>query len=255
VVDTRGVTTATSALLVPPVRLGRLLGAAREAQGESYDDLVRRCGLAFDQDFFARVEQGRAELDEPLVRWITELYGVSAGELVPARSRLVIDLAERQVAIGERRVPLSGETPEQILVNYLALVYSLRGLPAGRPIPLRKVDLQVLADALEMSSRSVNRSLGRIMSADAEAVRGHVRGLRRRVVVPVAGILVGVTTVGGLLLVGAPDAFAAGPAVVSPGAPVVGATVDDSSVRIGDAVVLERSSVADTGAQQVVRTG
>ncbi len=254
-VDTSGVTTASPALLVPPVRLGRLLGAARESHGESYDDLVRRCGLAFDQEFFARVEQGRAELDEPLVRWITELYGVSVGELVPARSRLVIDLAEREVAIGDRRVPMSGTTPDQILVNYLALVYNLRNQPAGRPIPLRKVDLQVLAEALEMSTRSVNRSLGRIMSADAAAVSGQVRGLRRRLVVPVAGILVGVTAVGGLLLVAAPEAFAAGNGATTPESPLVGATVDDGAVRIGDAIVLERSSLADTAANQVVRVG
>jgi hypothetical protein len=40
------------ALLVPPVRLGRLLRDAREAHGESIPELVRRSGLAYDDQWF-----------------------------------------------------------------------------------------------------------------------------------------------------------------------------------------------------------
>ena len=95
-------TTASPALLVPPVRLGRLLGEIRQAHGESLADLVRRCGLAFDEAFFAELEAGRAELDEPLVRWVTELYGVATSDLLPARSELIIDLTEGHAELVER---------------------------------------------------------------------------------------------------------------------------------------------------------
>ena len=58
-----------------------------DASGESLEDLARRCGLAYEEEFFASIEAGQASLDEPLVRWLAELYGVQAGLLVPARSR------------------------------------------------------------------------------------------------------------------------------------------------------------------------
>jgi transcriptional regulator with XRE-family HTH domain len=247
------VTTPPAATLVPPVRLGRLLGEARAAHGETYADLARRCGLAFDENFFAQVEAGRAQLDEPLVRWIAELYGVTTSELVPARSELIIDLTEGHLSVGERRVSISGRNPDQILTNYLALVYALRGLPVGTSIPLRQVDLGVLGQALDLSTRDVGRSLGQMMTAEHTAVRDHARTLRRRLVVPVAGILVGVTAAGALLLVRGDDTGGYG-STPPPAGPVVSVSAS-VPVAIGDAVVLERSSVRDPSATQVVRNG
>ncbi len=205
----------------------------------------------YEQDFFATVEAGGATLDESLVRWLTDLYGVEAGLLVPARSRLIIDLDEGHVALGERRFAIDGVEPDAILTNYLALVYSLRGLPVGTPIPLRNVDLTVLSDALRIPSRDLSMSLGRMMSSDTDMVREHARGLHRRLVVPVAGILVGLTAIGGLLLVRSDTAGANGGSPVTSG-PALGAAAQ-VPVAIGDAVVMERSSTADTGASQTVR--
>jgi hypothetical protein len=230
-----------------------LLGAARQTSGEALDDLARRCGLVYEEDFFAAVEAGEIELDESLVRWLTELYGVESGALVPARARLIIDLDEGHVAVGEQRIDLTAGDPDTILRNYLALLYLLRGLPVGTPIPLRNADLGVLSGALGVPAREVSLALGRMMSAHTDVVRDHARGLHRRLVVPVAGILVGLTTVGGLLLVRSDRAGAAG---AGPGSstPAVGASVE-VPVLVGDAVVLERSSTSDTGAQQTVRQG
>jgi hypothetical protein len=235
------------------VRLGRLLGAARQTSGETLDDLVRRCGLAYEADFFAGIEAGEVALDESLVRWLAQVYGVESGVLVPARARLIIDLDEGHVAIGEQRIEFDAADPDAILRNYLALLYLLRGLPVGTPIPLRNADLGVLSDALRVPVRDVSLSLGKMMSAHTDVVREHARGLHRRLVVPVAGILVGFTAVGGLLLVRSDGAGAAGDAPGST-APEVGAAVG-VPVAVGDAVVLERSSTSDNHAQQTVRQG
>ncbi len=243
---------STPALLVPPVRLGRLLGEARQSSGESLEDLVRRCGLVYEEEFFGAVEEGRVELDESLVRWLTDLYGVQAGVLVPTRSRLIIDLDEGHVAVGESRFDINAADPDAILTNYLALVYSLRGLPVGTPIPLRHADLTVLGDALTIAQRDVSLALGRMMSLNTEAVREHARALHRRLVVPVAGILVGLTALGGLLLVRSDNAGAAGGPPAAP-APTLGATAQ-VPVQVGDAVVIQRSSTSDTGATQTVRS-
>ena len=243
--------TSRPAILVPPVRLGRLLGDARQSNGESLDDLARRCGLVYEGDFFARVEAGEAELDESLVRWLTDVYGVEASLLVPARSRLIIDLDEGHVAVGERRFAIDGIEPDEILANYIALVYSLRGLPVGTLIPLRTADLVVLSEALCLPSRDISKSLGHMMSSNSDLVREHFRGMHRRLVVPVAGILVGLTAIGGLLLVRSDRAGATGGSP-SKSAPET-AVAARAPVDIGDAVVLERASVSDTSARQTFR--
>jgi transcriptional regulator with XRE-family HTH domain len=253
--DTPEVTAPAPALLVPPVRLGRLLRDTREAQGESIPALVRRSGLAYDDEWFERLESGGVALDEALVRWVGALYGIGASEIVPARSQLVIDLDEGLIAVGARRVPLPN-TPgtttnaESLLGNYLGLVYLLRDLPPGTPIPMREVDIAVLAQALQRDDRDVRTALARLISSDRDGLVLRSSSLRRRVVVPVAGILVGLTAVGGLLLVRstASDARAddlpateEGPAATAREQPAA-----DAPVEIGDAVVLERGGAQTT---------
>ena len=239
----------TPALLVPPVRLGRLLHQAREAQGRTPSDLARGCGLAYDEAWFSELEAGRVTLDEPLVKWVSALYGVDAGELAPSRSHLIIDLDEGVIAAGARSVPLPGghHAPrfEQVLTNYLALVYLLRGVDVGTPIPLREIDIDVLAHSLQRNRRDVQSSLGRLVSSESTAVSTRSSQLRRRVIVPVAGILVGLTAVGGLLLVRATDSDALGDE-----APAVGSgstsTATEIPVDVGDAIVLERGGTVRT---------
>jgi hypothetical protein len=251
--DNLTVSTQSPALLVPPVRLGRLLGDARQTHGEDLDALVRRCGLAYEEEFFVEVEAGRAPLDESMVRWLTDLYGVEAGALVPARSHLVIDLNEGLVSVGDARLAADSSDPDRILTNYLALVYSLRGLPVGTPIPLRHVDLNVLGDALRLSSRDVSAALGQMMNGGTDQVRERARTLRRRVIVPVAGVLVGLTAVGGLLFVRSDGADVNG-STPTPSNPMVSAGAM-ASLDIGEAVVIERSSSTDPGGGQTVRGG
>jgi hypothetical protein len=247
------VTAPVPALLVPPVRLGRLLADARLTNGETITDLVRRSGLVYDEEWFTALESGAVALDEPLVRWVGALYGIDAGEIVPARSRLVIDLDEGAISIGSRRAPLTvaggagREVPafDQVLGNYLALVYLLRDLPPGTPIPVREVDVAVLAQALQREPRDVRTALGRLISSEPEALAHRSAGLRHRLVVPVAGILVGLTAVGGLLLVrsGRSDAQSGDTPAVEQGPAV---TARDLPVEIGDAVVVERGGPQTT---------
>src|SRR5258708_32421031 len=95
---------SSPALLVPPVRLGRILHDARLEAGESIDALVRRCGLAYERDFCAAVEPGEAVLDEPTVRWLAALSDLRGVQLGPPQAGLGI---ERHEGYRARR-PLSG---------------------------------------------------------------------------------------------------------------------------------------------------
>jgi transcriptional regulator with XRE-family HTH domain len=228
------------------VRLGRLLKEARDGQGASIEQLVRRSGLAFDESWFLALEAGRIELDEPLVRWASELYGVDAGEVMPQRSQLVIDLDEGVIAAGARTVSLRGgsttslsPSADHVLTNYLALVYLLRDLPPGTPIPLREVDITVLSHALQRNRRDIQSHLARLISTEQGTLEQRSQALRRRVIVPVAGILVGLTAVGGLLLVRANDSDARPEAPPATDAGPT-ATAKDVPVEIGDAVVADR---------------
>ena len=243
---------SSPALLVPPVRLGRILHDARLEAGESIDALVRRCGLAYERDFFAAVESGEAVLDEPTVRWLAALYDLRVEQLVPQRARLVIDLNEGFVAMG----PLSGHVvdpqPEDVLAKYLALVIELRGLPPGAALKIRDLDLDVLATALAMRPRDVQQRLHTLMRGDPEPIDGARRRLRSRVVVPMAGILVAFTAVGALLFERATDSTS-DPVVTVPVAvgsgngvaldtPAASGPATEGRVDIGDAAVLVRPS-------------
>lgn len=59
---------------------------------------------------------------------LTGLYGIQTTSLIPERSRLEIDLDERMLGVGARRVQLGGDTVQerQVLTEYLAMVYAMR---------------------------------------------------------------------------------------------------------------------------------
>jgi hypothetical protein len=90
--------------------------------------------------------------------------------------------------------------PDAVLIRYLALVHRLRGEPVGTKLEIRELDVGVLATALELDEDEIETRLHRLMG-DREAVRVSERGLRRRLLVPMAGVVVAVTAVGVLLLV------------------------------------------------------
>ena len=232
------------ALLVPPVRLGRILHDARTAAGESIDALVTRCGYAYEGDFFRAVESGEAELDEPTVRWLAALYDMRVEHLVPQRARLVIDLNEGSVAVGHVFGQLVDTQPDDVLAKYLALVMELRGLAPGAALKIRDLDIDVLATALTLKPRDVQRRLHSLMRGDQEPVDGARRRLRSRVVVPMAGILVAFTAVGALLFeraVDSSDPVATVPTSIAPGSGVaLDPPAADADVQIGDAAVLVR---------------
>jgi hypothetical protein len=216
--------------------------------GESIDSLVRRCGHAYDVDFFVSVEAGEAPLDEPTVRWLAALYDMRVEQLVPQRARLVIDLDEGSVAMGAMFEQLIETQPDEVLAKYLALVMELRGLAPGAPIKIRDLDLDVLATALILKPRDVQRRLHTLMRGDREPIDGARRRLRSRVVVPMAGILVACTAVGALLFERAGDS-ASEPVGVVPASAEPGSGVaqdqpvdEDGEVQIADAAVLVRAT-------------
>lgn len=214
------------------MRLGRMLREQRQESGQTLMELADQAGnlpVALLED----AEAGRASLDEATLQQISALYDLPVSELAPQRAELIIDLDEGVLSINDKSMQTFGTSTDQVLTRYLALVYSLRDLPAGAEVPLRNLDVGVLAHALEAERIAVANRLGELMTHDGDQVDDLRGSLRRKLVVPVAGILVGVTAIGGLVLVKAQP---------------VATVNDDIPVEIGDAVM-----IAEPGADQTER--
>ncbi len=237
--------------LVPSLRLGTLLRQARVASGLDLADLAAmgdRSVVELDD-----IEYGRADLDAASLDELTSLYGIDDSGLLPERSQLVIDLDEGHIAVDDVDVDVDVAVgPDAVLARYLALVYRLRDLPVGTPLPLREVDLDVLSSALALEADEVEHRLRRLVDEEAEVVRDQ-RRIRRQLVLPLAGVIVAATAVGTLVLVAELD---------SPRSPdAVTTVIGTDSVEVGDASVAEPAptrtdlgpgaAVADNPAAQV----
>ena len=186
--------------LIPPRRLGVLLQQRRRAFDLTIDDMAHRSGgrlLVSDLD---AIEQGLQPIDDEMAAVVARLYRVEAGTIAPQRSRLVIDVNEGVLYVGDTTGELPAQaTPQLVLGRYLALVQLLRAWTPGRPLPLRIDDLAVLGDSLGLAPETVERQLLDLLER-GHSVEGLAR-LRRRLVIPAAGLLVGTTVVGALVLV------------------------------------------------------
>jgi transcriptional regulator with XRE-family HTH domain len=185
--------------LVPARRLGVLLRDRREMHGYTLDDMARRSIGQFTVMELASIEAGEANLDDDALEALSLLYEFNSTPPIPQRSRLII-ASDEEIPVSVGLEPDDPATSQLVLRRYLALLYLLRNLQVGDELPLRGDDLAVLADAYSLSPEDVAARLGELVS-NLEALADQVERLRRRLVVPAAGLLVGPTPSGVLVLV------------------------------------------------------
>lgn len=230
---------ASTTTLVPPRRLGMLLREARVAAGLELAALIDGTDLSVVE--LDDIEHGRRELDEATLETLVRIYGIEDTGIVPARSRLVIDLDEGRIAVNHTDLevdPLAG--PDAVLARYLALVYRLRDLPVGAAVHLRDVDIEVLGNALELATEEVESRLDRLI-ADETSVAEDQKRIRRQLVMPLVGVVIAATTVGTLVLVTEDDDVPTPPATVIGDAAIEEAPGVES--RIGNGGAIEDSPV------------
>jgi transcriptional regulator with XRE-family HTH domain len=223
--------------LVPARRLGVVLRRAREQRGLTHAEVSARAGAVFTEATLRAVEDGDARFDAVGVDAVAGALDVEVRELVPARADLVIDLDRGTIAAGEGSRSVGGDSDE-ILAQYLALVYTLRDMEPGTPTPLREVDLAVLSRALQLDTDAVKTKLVTLMVEPPAIVSARTRLLRRKVIIPAAGILVGATAVGALVFIlndGSPEP-------VDTGSRVGQAVVFDTEVELISPLVVERGA-------------
>lgn len=193
-------TLSSSLGLVPHRRLGSLLAERRNLYGYSVADMSRASAGRFSETELDAIERGLVPLDDVTIEALSLLYEFNSAPPTQQRSRLVIS-DEEDVPADIVGTTFTDEQAVLLLRRFVALLYLLRGKAVGEVLPLRGDDTQVISAALERDEASVILAINRIMAEDAVAVGELADRMRHRLVVPAAGLVVGPTPAGMLLLV------------------------------------------------------
>lgn len=171
---------------------GDRLRRLREERGRSLRSVARAVGVR-PRDL-RHFEGGRRPVPADVRERLAGALDVPVAELVPVRGPSEIEVADGAVKVGpvERRLS-ERPTSDDVLGGYLHMVYELRGLRPGDPLPLRDEDLDHLARALGDDAATIESRLIELIGCSAaEAERLRKILMRRRLVVPAAGVALGV---------------------------------------------------------------
>jgi transcriptional regulator with XRE-family HTH domain len=211
--------TSASLSLLPPRRLGALLGERREATGRTLDEIA--AASTFTVADLAAIEAGEGPLDGDELEAVLAAYGMQAEDLVPQRAQVVVDLDRGELLVAEQAAALdrSAPTADEVLGAYLSLVYTLRHARPGTPLVMRQFDVSVLARSLRLAEPEVQRRLEGLMVAPTTDLSVLHRRLSRKLVVPLVGAVVVIGALGTVLVLRADDTSAPTPSTTTrPGA-------------------------------------
>jgi transcriptional regulator with XRE-family HTH domain len=180
-------------------RLGRALWEARKARHASLRDLARQSGGRFTARELHQFERGLRPAGDLLSKMLADLYEIDLVTIAPPRAGLEIDLDTHLLRTGgaTRSFTVENDIVQSALVAYLELVWALRGTDRT-VVPLRRDDVHVLADVLELDEELVVATLAELMQCSREDAKRLLAILRRRtLLVPVtaaavAGLVIGI---------------------------------------------------------------
>jgi hypothetical protein len=175
---------------------------ARAAWGMSPADVSKATGGVVSIADLRLLEAGRLSLTEEQATALFSVLAIATEDLAPVRVRLEIDTTQgRLVAGGSVARMLPDATEHEILTRYLCLIYALRRTRPGTFVVPRADDLEVLGEAVGRPPEEVRLRLEHLMRHRRDDLRVGVRSLIGRAALPGLGLLVGVTSLGALLLV------------------------------------------------------
>lgn len=185
--------------LVPPARLGALMIEQRTSQGLDIVDMARRSNGVFTPSYLENAERGRVALDDRIIELLVGLYEVNAGPVVPQRSELILDIDRQELKVGATAMHFDSLHADDVLARYVSMVYVLRGQEPGSDLVLRDRDLGVLASSLGYTEPDLRREIHGLIAAPDSVQRA--QSVSSRTMVIAAGLLVGLTSIGTLVLV------------------------------------------------------
>jgi transcriptional regulator with XRE-family HTH domain len=158
-----------------PKDVGRNLRHVRKQQGLSRGAAARSAGLTRRE--LAQYERGKVQVPESDLWCLAGSCGVDVSELLPRREPLRLSPDLSTISTGDTVRHLRGPAqPDGVLREYLAMIYELRNLPPGSPVPLRQPDLTALADALGGTPDTIEHRLVELIGASPEEA-AHLRAM------------------------------------------------------------------------------
>jgi len=193
--------TLTSNLgLVPQQRLGALLARRREMYGYTVADMARQSSGRFNEADLTAIESGSLAVDDAAIEALSLIYEFNSSPPTQSRSKLII-ADDEAVPSGLTSDAFDDALIETVLQRYLALLYLLRNAEVGEPLRLRNDDCGMLAMAFDATEAVMTERLLIMMETQIDPISRQAELMRRRLVVPAAGLLVGPTPAGVLVLV------------------------------------------------------
>jgi transcriptional regulator with XRE-family HTH domain len=179
--------------LAPP-RLGTLLRAARKQTGSTRREVARRIGASPGD--LRRYERGDTPVPTRLIPALAECYGDELTAQLATRAPIQLD--DRRIVVGTESRTLESDDADEMLGQYVEIVARLRSSQPGEPIALRANDLVALSSALGQDSERVEARIVDLLGCTSfEAHSLHSEMLRRKLVLPLAGIVAGLAMVSG----------------------------------------------------------
>jgi transcriptional regulator with XRE-family HTH domain len=170
---------------MPPERLGELLRAARKRKGWKRKHAAELVGTKTSR--LREYEQGTKTIPADICAQLADLYGSDLAAHVPMRVPPQIN--RDWLVVEEHRLPRVQGTTDEVVQEYAQIVSRLRGAQPGEAVPLRASDLAVLGSALESDPAVIAVRIAEILHCSVEEARSlHREMLRRKVVLPVAGL-------------------------------------------------------------------
>lgn len=197
------VTVTNQISLIPKSRFGALLSSKRRSSGLDFQQLAVDSLGRFTVRDLQEVERGRFQIDDDAAAKVAELYGLSAGNLVPDRKELIVDFDNQFIDTSGDTMPLGHVESIDVLTRYLSLIYKMRRVEPGSPLNFRSNDINTLSEVLEISADAIEEGLNELVASHAPQLTEIAEEIESQLVVPGAGVLVAPLSAGSLVLVGA----------------------------------------------------
>jgi len=206
---------------MPPERLGELLRAGRKRRGWKRKHAAAMVRITPEQ--LRAYEAGTETVPPDICTRLAECYGEDLTAHVPLRVAPELDGSTLTVAGVDRT--LAAATDDAVVAGYVDIVQRLRRTKPGEPLPLRSADVTAIAAVLDSDADTIEQKIMDVLGCTRSEARSlHRELLRRRVVLPVAGLAASVAALAGVQVAHAMSTDAApapAPAPVSAPGPVV----------------------------------
>ena len=181
---------------IPAVRVGSLLARARIAAGIADRDLAAAIRVPWRT--VRQWEQGELVPNDDQIEAIADACGTRLTELLPNRTAVSYDAITGTLQMGRQSVTLPpNRDNDAVLGAFIGLVRRQRGLRMDQDVRIRYEDVDALGAALDLNDDELEERLVRVIGLSrqqAAAVKAQL--LRRRLAVPVVGMLAGLSLLG-----------------------------------------------------------